>query len=57
MVDEIEHHREGVPAVRQRPRGKTPCGDLQRHRPAVIQRRRLRERNLADDCDHLCSVA
>ena len=48
VVDEVELDHERAPAMRQRPRGKTTRGDLQRDRPRMIDRRRLRERDLPD---------
>ena len=48
MVDEVELQRERSIAVRQRVRRQPARRDVERDAPAVIDRRRLRQRDLAD---------
>ena len=49
VIDEIELDGERVSAVRQQVRGQAAAGDGECHRPCMVDRRCLRERNFPDD--------
>ena len=49
MINEIETNLEDVKAVRNRRSSQAACGEVERNVPRVVNPRRLREANLADD--------